>query len=136
CYATLRLLDYLSRTNQSLHQAISVLPEYISSPEIKVYCADDKKVELITKISPILKKDFPDAQIIDDERAGDGVRLDMPDRMFVIRYSQNGPYVTIKFEAKTQEKYDKLKKYINQLLHQFEEIDWENKIRTNIESLS
>lgn len=135
CYATLRLLDYLSRTGQSLNSAIEGLPKYISSPEIKIYCADDKKVSLMEKISPILKKDYPQAEVIEDERAGDGIRLEMDDSMFIIRYSQNGPYLTIKFEAQTPKKYEQLKKYINRLLHDFPEIDWENGIRVNIESL-
>jgi len=135
CYTTLRLLDYLSRTNQTLNQAISALPQYISSPEIKLFCLDSKKVKLVEKIAPILKKDFSKAEIIDDERAGDGVRLEMPDSMFIIRYSQNGPYITIKFEAKTEEKYEKLKKYINTLLREFPEVEWDNEIRVNIEAL-
>ncbi|HAM88234.1 MAG: Phosphomannomutase [Candidatus Falkowbacteria bacterium GW2011_GWC2_38_22] len=135
CYVTLRLLEYLSRTNQSLNQAISQLPHYISSPEIKLYCDDSKKIALIEKISPILKNDFKDAEVIDDERAGDGVRLEMNDSMFIIRYSQNGPYITIKFEAKTEEKYIQLKKYISNLLHTFIEIEWDNEIRVNVESL-
>lgn len=135
CYSTLRLLDYLSRTNQKLSEAISALPKYISSPEIKLFCPDDKKVALIAKISPILKNDFPEAHVIDDERVGDGVRLDMKEAMFVVRYSQNGPYLTIKFEAKTQEKYEGLKKYIRELLHKFEEIDWNSKINVNLEAI-
>jgi len=133
-YSTLRLLSYLTKTNQSLAEAISSLSKYISSPEIKIFCADDKKVALIAKISAILKKDFSEARIIDDERAGDGVRLDIEDGMFVIRYSQNGPYLTIKFEAKAQDKYSEFKKYINTLLHQFEEIDWNSKMNVNIDS--
>ncbi len=120
----MRLLSYLSRTGQKLSEAVAMLPKYISSPEIKVGCADDKKVALIEKISEITKKDFPAAEVISDERAGDGVRLNLPDSMFVIRYSQNGPYLTIKFEAQTQEKYDELKKYLDELLHSYGEIDW------------
>lgn len=135
CYATLRLLNYLDRNGLKLSEAVARLPKYISSPEIKIYCAENKKRDIILKISPILKKDYPDAIIIDDERAGDGVRLENDDSMFVIRYSQNGPYITIKFEAKTEDKYNKLKKYINQLLHQFPDIDWHNDIRVNVESL-
>ena len=134
-YSTLRLLQYLSRTQQSLSQAVASLPQYISSPEIKIFCADDKKVGLMEKISPLLKKDFPDAKIIDDERAGDGVRLDMTDAMFVVRYSQNGPYLTIKFEAKTEERYLELKEYIGWLLRGFHEIDWDAKINVNVGSL-
>jgi hypothetical protein len=55
--------------------------------------------------------------------------------MFVIRYSQNGPYITIKFEAKEVSEYEKLKMYINDLLHRFSEIDWASKINVNIDSL-
>lgn len=133
-YTTLRLLSYLSRTNQTLAQAVSNLPKYISSPEIKVGCADEIKVSLTEKFAKILRADFPSAEIIDDERAGDGVRLNSPDSMLVIRYSQNGPYLTIKFEAQTQKKYEELKKYINNLLHSSEEVDWSYGV--NVESLN
>lgn len=133
-YSTFRLLSYLSRINQTLSEAVANLPKYISSAEIKVGCADDKKVELIEKLSEVLRKDFPNADVISDERAGDGVRLDMEDSMFVVRYSQNGPYLTIKFEAQTQEKYDELKKYLNEILHKYEEVDWS--FGVNVESLS
>jgi phosphomannomutase/phosphoglucomutase len=134
CYSTLRLLSYLTRTEQSLAQAIAVLPRYISSPEIKVGAADDLKINLVEKIAAVLKIDWPQAEVINDERAGDGVRLEMPDAMFVVRYSQNGPYLTIKFEAKTEERYQELKKYINELLHKFPEIDWS--FGVNTESLT
>ena len=134
-YSTLRLLSYLAKTDQALSMAINSLSKYISSPEIKIYCADEKKVELINKISPVLKKDFPGAQIIDDERAGDGVRVDLADGMFIVRYSQNAPYLTIKFEAKTEDRYDYLKNYINKLLRSYEEIDWNSNINLNLESL-
>ncbi len=132
-YATLRILDYLSRTKQTLSQAVAKFPKYISSPEIKVGCPDSKKVKLMDKIAKVLRRDFQDAEIIDDERAGDGVRLEMPEEMFIIRYSQNGPYVTIKFEAKTQKRYNELKKYINTLLHKYPEMDWS--FGVNVESL-
>lgn len=132
-YSTFRLLSYLSRTGQSLSEAVASLPKYISSAEIKVGCADDKKVGLIEKLSEVLKNDFPTAEVISDERAGDGVRLNMADSMFVVRYSQNGPYLTIKFEAQTQGKYDELKKYLNNILHKYEEVDWS--FGVNVESL-
>ena len=133
CYAALRILDYLLRTKQALSQAVALLPEYISSAEIKVGCSDDKKVKLMDKAAVALRKDFSDAEIIDDERAGDGVRLEMDDAMFVIRYSQNGPYLTVKFEAMAQEKYDELRKYIKKLLHSYDEVDWN--FGVNVESL-
>ena len=133
CYTTLRLLDYLSRSGQTLAEAVAALPKYISSPEIKLGCADDKKVALIEKMSEVLKKDFPEAEVIDDQRAGDGVRLNLSDSMFVVRYSQNGPYLTIKFEAQTQEKYNELKNYLKNILHKYEEVNWSEGV--NVESL-
>jgi len=132
-YATLRVLNYLSRTKQTLSEATSKLSKYISSPEIKVGCPDDKKVSLMDKIAQQLRQDFKDAEIIDDERAGDGVRLELDDSMFIIRYSQNGPYLTIKFEARTKDRYNELKKIVNQLLHSYNEIDWS--FGVNAESL-
>lgn len=135
CYATLRVLRYLTRTGKTLSEEVAALPDYISSPEIKLYCSDEKKVELTKKMAPILAGDFEGAEVIDDERAGDGVRLELEDGMFVVRYSQNGPYITIKFEGKTQERYDELKNYLNELLHSFEEVEWDNEIKVNAEAL-
>jgi phosphomannomutase/phosphoglucomutase len=132
-YAALRLLEYLSQTDQTLFDAAGKLPHYISSPEIKVGCSDDKKLLLMKKIARFLRSDFPSAEIIDDERAGDGVRLDLEGAMLVIRYSQNGPYMTIKFEAKKKNRYDELKEYIHTLLHKFDEVDWNYGV--NVESL-
>lgn len=124
CYATLRVLDHLASSGRPLSEEVASLPQYISSPEIKLHTDDDKKEELIRKIAPILRRDFPRAEVIDDERAGDGIRLDMNDGMFVIRYSQNGPYVTVKFEGKTPKRYEELRAYIDGLLHRFKEVDY------------
>ena len=134
-YSTLRVLDYLSRTGQKLSDAVASLDLYISSPEIKVFCADDKKVALMGKLAKVLEQDFSEADVQDGESVGDGVRLDLDDGMFVVRYSQNGPYLTIKYEGKSQERYDKLRKYIDELLHKYDEIDWGSDINVNLESL-
>jgi len=132
-YSMLSLLDYLSKTGKPLSKIVSLMPQYISSPEIKVGCPDELKVGLMGKIGAKLRQDFPNVKIIDDERAGDGARFETDNSMFVVRYSQNGPYLTIKFEAKEQKEYDELKKYISELLHSYKEIDWG--FGVNIESL-
>lgn len=134
-YSTLRILKYLEQSGKPLSEIVAALPGYISSPEIKLSCADDKKVALVKSLAPQLRQDYPDAEVIDDERAGDGIRLELPDAMFVVRYSQNGPYLTIKFEARTAEAYDKLRQYIADTVHKFPEIDWTSKIAANVEAL-
>ncbi len=135
-FSALRLLRYLGSTEKTLSELVAELPQYVSSPEVKLACADDKKVALVEKLVPIVKKDYPDAEVIDDERAGDGLRLETPDTMFVVRYSQNGPYLGIKFESRTKEGYEKIRKYLTDLLRQFPEVEWENKIAANVEALT
>ena len=84
--------------NKIIFYAISFLLALCIKPVVGFMTeARDCKFEL---------ENFKQAEIIDDERAGDGVRLDMDDSMFVVRYSQNGPYLTIKFEALNQKKYE------------------------------
>lgn len=120
-YATLRLLSYLKRQQLSLKAAIAKLPQYVSSPEIKLGLPDKIKFEFIkTTLAPELKAWWPEAEIVDI----DGLRLDTPEQMLVVRASQNGPYITIKFEAKTQTLYDGLKLKLKKLFESHPEIDW------------
>ena len=117
--ATLRLLSYLTAKNQSLEQAVAELPQYISSPEIKLGLADAIKFKLVdNQIANDLKSLYPDAAYL----TIDGVRMDTRETMAVIRASQNGPYITIKFEAKTSEDYNILKKQIHGILKKYPEI--------------
>jgi phosphomannomutase len=57
--------------------------------------------------------------------------MDTDDQMAIVRASQNGPYLTVKFEAKSREKYDLLKKQISEILHKFAEIDFKSGVNTN-----
>jgi len=128
--ASLRLLAYLTRVSQSLKQAISKLPHYFSSPEIKVGCADNIKFSVVTdKIGGEIKKLYPTAKYVEI----DGVRMDTTDEMMIVRASQNGPYLTIKFEGKTQEKYNQLKTQVGKILHNLPEVDFKSGV--NVSSL-
>lgn len=129
--ASLRLLAYLTRVNKSLEEVVAELPHYFSSPEIKVGCADDIKFKFVSeKIGGELRKLYPDAEFNEI----DGVRVDTKEEMIIFRASQNGPYLTVKFEAKSQDKYDVLKKQVNEILHKFEEVDFKSGV--NVDSLN
>ncbi|HCC84062.1 MAG TPA: phosphomannomutase, partial [Candidatus Pacebacteria bacterium] len=127
-YASLRLLAYLERTNQTLSQAVDKLSKYVSSPEIKFGLADAIKFEFIkTIIKADFEKLWPDGKYI----TIDGVRVDLPDRMAIVRASQNGPYITVKFEGKTQAVYDEMKQKLKTLLSAHSEIDWSKGVNTH-----
>lgn len=136
-YALARILDYLSSKNKSLSALYAEFPKYISSPEIKIGCPDDKKVEVIRSLSTTFKKDFPRAKIIDGSviPGDDGTRADFKDGMIIFRYSQNGPYVTIKFEARDEKTYNERKRYVKALLEQYPEMIWKDELAINLSSL-
>jgi phosphomannomutase / phosphoglucomutase len=127
-YASLRLLQYLERKEEKLSEAVAKLSHYVSSPEIKFGLADAIKFEFIdTQIRQEFQDRWPDAKYIDI----DGIRMDLEDRMAIIRASQNGPYITVKFEGKTQAAYDDLKKELRTLLKKYAEIKWDEGVNTH-----
>lgn len=126
--ASLRLLSYLTKHKLSLKDAVNALPHYFSSPEIKVGCPDAIKFQLVSKtVGDQVKKRYPNAVFTEI----DGIRMDLPTSMFVIRASQNGPYLTVKFEAKQQNDYNELKQFIGKLLKSIKEIDMKNGVNTD-----
>jgi len=127
-YASLRLLQFLERTKQSLSQAVNKLSQYVSSPEIKLGLADEIKFDFVSnRIKDEFKKHWPQAEYNDIE----GVRMDMPTQMAIARASQNGPYITLKFEGKTKEEYEAIKKILKKTLLQYPEIDWKSGVNTH-----
>lgn len=127
-YATLRLLAYLTRVGKTLPEAVDELPQYKSSPEIKVACPDNVKFDLISgPITKDIKGKFPKAEYVDI----DGVRFDTENEMGVIRASQNGPYITVKYEGRDEVGYNKMRKIISGILHKYEEIDFKDGVNTD-----
>lgn len=125
--ATLRLLAYLTRVDKTLAAVIDELPKYVSSPEIKVGCPDAIKFQIVTeKIGGEMKKLYPDAKYVEI----DGVRMDTEKEMLIVRASQNGPYLTIKFEGKTVEAYDNLKHQVSEILHKVPEVNFSEGVNT------
>jgi YD repeat-containing protein len=126
-FTTLRLLQYLKRTGQTLKDAVDNLPKYVSSPEIKLGLADEIKFQMVEdKMSQDIKALFPNAEYTDI----DGFRADTKTAMVTIRASQNGPYITIRFEGKTREEYDELKVKVEAILKKYPEIDWKQGVNT------
>jgi len=125
--ASLRLLAYLTRVDKSLATVIDELPKYISSPEIKVGCPDAVKFQIVSeKIGGEIKKLYPNAKY----EEMDGVRMDTESEMLIVRASQNGPYLTVKFEGKTLDAYNTLKTQVGEILHKFAEVDFGSGVNT------
>ncbi len=127
-FASLRLLAYLERQGQTLSQAVAQLPQYVSSPEIKFGLADNIKFAFVSeKIQAEFRQHWPEAKYIDI----DGIRMDLDDRMAIIRASQNGPYITVKFEGKTEAIYTEMKNTLRTILQKYPEVDWSKGVNTH-----
>lgn len=127
-FASMRLLAYLERKQQSLSQAVATLSQYVSSPEIKFGLADDIKFSFVdTKIRQAFQAEWPDAKYIDI----DGIRMDTNETMAIVRASQNGPYITLKFEGKTPAQYEQMKKTLKAMLSKYPEIKWDEGVNTH-----
>lgn len=96
-YAGLRLLEILSKTNQSLSELLSDIPKYYSTPEIKFASPDDKKFDVVKKV-----KEFCESQKW-PMNATDGVRVTFSTGWALVRASNTGPNITMRCEATTEE---------------------------------
>jgi phosphomannomutase/phosphoglucomutase len=103
-YAGLRMIELLSNTNKSVDELLVGINKYYSTPEIKVPASDETKFQVVDKVKEYaLSNNY---QINDI----DGVRVDFPDGWALVRASNTGPNITMRFEGKTIEYRDQLQK--------------------------
>lgn len=111
-YAGLRILEILSKTNQSLSEILEATTKYYSTPEIKVAVDNEKKFDIIKKVLDYVKEK---KYVYNDI---DGVRVTFEDGWALVRASNTGPNLTIRFEAKTEEYLNALKKEFMEVVNQ------------------
>lgn len=102
-YATLRLLEVLSKTSKSLSEMCANIPRYIATEEIKIPSTDEKKFVVTEKI-----KEYAASQnyLINTI---DGVRITFTNGWVLVRASNTGKNITFRAEAETAEGVAKLK---------------------------
>lgn len=101
-YASLRFLEFLSNQDKDAASLVKELNKYYSTPEIKVKTTDDKKFEIVENVKKAVEGENASISLID------GVRIDYTDGFALVRASNTGPNLTLRFEAKTKERLDEL----------------------------
>lgn len=101
-FSSFRLLQYLSKQEQTLGEIIDQLPQFYSTPEIRIDCPDEKKFKIVEELKEDFKKDY---EVIDV----DGARVLFGDGWGLVRVSNTQPLLVLRFEAKTE---DRLKEMI------------------------
>ena len=109
-YAGLRMLELLSKTDKKLSELYSDINKYYSTEEIKIEVTEDNKFKIIEKIKEYcLDKNY---NIVDI----DGVRVEFVDGWALVRASNTGPNLTLRFEAKTVERLNIIQNEFKELI--------------------
>ena len=103
-YAGLRAIEVISKTDKNLNELLAGLNKYYSSPEDKIKVTDSTKFLVVESVKKYcLNKGYNVISI-------DGVRVEFDDSWALVRASNTGPDLTVRFEAKTKKRVDELKK--------------------------
>ncbi len=114
-YAGLRVLEILSQTDKKLSDMFDNLNHYYSTEEIKVPVSDAEKFNIVKKV-----KDYCDSKNYKYNDI-DGVRVQFDDSWALVRASNTGPNLTIRFEAKTNNRLNNIQKEFTDLINKLKD---------------
>lgn len=95
-YATCRLMEIVAKSNQPLSAQLADLPKTVATPEIRVDCPDERKFEVVRRVSEKFCKTHQTVDV-------DGVRILFPHGWGLVRASNTQPVLVLRFEASTPE---------------------------------
>ncbi len=110
-YASCRLLELLSKTENRLSSLLSDLPKTHITPEIRVPCPDEIKFQVVDQVKEEMRKEYA---IIDV----DGVRVQFGDGWGLVRASNTQPVLVLRFEALNERRLQEIKKLVEGKVNQ------------------
>jgi phosphomannomutase/phosphoglucomutase len=110
-YASLRLLELVSRSSGGLGALASGIPDVVVTPEIRVECPEDKKFQIVEKLQKTFKA-RKDVTVIDI----DGARVHYAEGWGLVRASNTQPVLVMRFEASSRENLEKIRKDMESVL--------------------
>ena len=96
-YGAARLLRIVADSGQTVEELLSDVPKYVTTPELRVDCPDDRKFAIVERAARHFKATH---DVIDV----DGVRVLFGDGWGLIRASNTQPILVTRFEARTAER--------------------------------
>lgn len=111
-YAAVRLLGIVSRSGRKLSDLRKALPVRVNTPEIRFYCDDKRKFDVIEEVKRRLKNDKADFSDVD------GVRVQTEDGWWLLRASNTQPMLVARCEAIDDKALGRLKQNLQTELAQ------------------
>ena len=111
-YASCRLLEILAKHEKGVSDLISDVPRTETTPEIRVSCPDDKKFQVVEKVRDHFRKR---QDVIDI----DGARVLFQEGWGLVRASNTGPILVLRFEAKDASTLKEIQNEVEAKVNQF-----------------
>ncbi|MGA2383402.1 MAG: phosphomannomutase/phosphoglucomutase [Gemmatimonadales bacterium] len=108
-YAAARLLKIVAGQQRPLSALTGALPHYVSTPEIRVDCAEDRKTAVVEAAARHFAARYPTVTI-------DGVRWRTGDGWGLIRASNTQPILVLRFEARSAQGLETIRREAVQVL--------------------
>lgn len=112
-YASCRLCKLISYSGKTLSEMVADAPKYFSSQEYRLHVSGEESNKV--KIVEALKKQFQKEYEV---LALDGARVVFPHGWGLVRYSQNEPELSLRFESKTAQGLEEIKSVFREKLKQ------------------
>ncbi|MES1207407.1 MAG: phosphomannomutase/phosphoglucomutase [Pseudomonadota bacterium] len=109
-YAGMRLVELLTHSPKSLADLYDALPVLHNTPEIRMECSDDVKFEVVRRAVAYFRADHPVVDI-------DGARVTFPGGWGLVRASNTGPVLVLRFEADTPARLQAIRELVEDKLH-------------------
>ena len=95
-YGILRIIELLSKTDKKISELFEGMNHYFSTEEIKIRVRDDNKFKIVDEVIDYAKEKSYNFSLVD------GIRVMFDDGWALVRASNTGPDLTVRFEAKTE----------------------------------
>ena len=115
-FASLRLLRIMAETGRKLSDLAADIPTYFSTPEIRIKCPDESKFKVVEELRDHFRKQY---EVIDI----DGARVLFEDGWGLVRASNTGPVLVLRFEARTRERLPEIRDMFHSRLRQYPEVE-------------
>jgi phosphomannomutase/phosphoglucomutase len=106
-YASLRLLEILARDPRSISEMLSDVPRTYSTPEIRADCPDSTKFRVVDAVRSHYRGLGLPVVDIDGARISFGTESEPA--WGLVRASNTGPVLVMRFEATTPERLDSIR---------------------------